>query len=198
MKNNPGRGRKDGSEPSSRGRRPAARAEKGESGLSGTQREKFRELLAGFNTAMLVTHAGPGSLRARPMAIAGVDANCDIWFISNRESAKVHEIEKDTRVLVTCQSGARSCLSIAGRASLSEEREKIRSLWNSSFLAWFPSGADDPDIVLVHVTGESGEYWDNTGINGVIFVYEALKAMVTGTTPQVREGKLHGQVKLGR
>ena len=40
-----------------------------------TESEKFHELLKGFDTAVLVTHAGEGRLRARPMVVAPVDDN---------------------------------------------------------------------------------------------------------------------------
>lgn len=163
--------------------------------MSQTQKEKFRELLADFDTAVLITHGGKTPFRARPMAIAGVDDNCDLWFISSRDSAKIHEIERDTRVMVSCQNGWTSCVCIAGRASLNFDTAKLQELWNPSYQVWFPKGVNDPDIVLIHVVGDQGEYWDNTGINRVNYVYQAIKAIVTGTTPDLREGDQHGQVK---
>src|SRR6185295_8594350 len=93
------------------------------------QTEKFRELLEDFDTAVLITHRRDTHLRARPMAVAHVEDNCDLWFITSEESAKVHEIEADTRVHVVCQSGRTSCVSISGHASLSRDRGRIRELW---------------------------------------------------------------------
>jgi general stress protein 26 len=158
--------------------------------------EKFHELLKDFDTAVLITHGEETHFRARPMAIARVDYNCDLWFITSEDSAKVHEIEADTRVQIVCQKGWTSCVSIAGRASLSRDRQKIRELWKTSYQVWFPRGVDDPNIVLLHVTGEHGEYWDNTGANRFTYVYRAIKAVVTGTTPEVTEGEQHGHVSL--
>src|SRR6187549_1353382 len=63
---------------------------------------KLYELLHGFSTAMLITHSG-GRLRARPMAIASLTESCELWFITGQDSAKAHEIERDTRVNVVCQ-----------------------------------------------------------------------------------------------
>jgi general stress protein 26 len=164
--------------------------------MSQSQKDKFRDLLSDFDTAVLITHAAGNCLRARPMAIAAVDQNCDLWFITGRDSAKAHEIEQNTRVHVVCQNGWKSCLSLSGRASLCCDPLKTRALWKSSYQAWFPLGVDDPDIGLIHVIGEQGEYWDNTGLKQFTYAYQTVKAIVTGTTPQVREGEQHGHVEL--
>ena len=83
-----------------------------------SQLEKFYNLLCGFDTAMLVTHSDDGELRARPMAIAKVDENCRTWFLTLEESGKVHEIEVDRRVNVTCQRERDLFLSLTGRGHL--------------------------------------------------------------------------------
>jgi len=158
--------------------------------------EKFFELLQGFKTAVLITHGRETHFRARPMAIARIEKNCDLWFITGRDSAKVHEIQEDTRVQVVCQDGRASCLSIAGLASLSHDRNMIQEAWQAEYKAWFPKGADDPNIVLIHVRGETGEYWDNTGVNRLAYAYQTVKAVVTGTVAEVQEGEQHGHVKL--
>jgi len=166
--------------------------------MSQNQKEKFRGLLSDFDTAVLITHGGKNAFRARPMAIAGVADDCDLWFIASRDSAKAHEIEKNARVQVVCQNGWSSCVSIVGWASLDFDRAKLQALWNSSYQVWFPLGVNDPEIVLIHVVGEQGEYWDNTGINRLTYVYQAIKAIATGTTPEIREGDQHGNIKLTR
>src|SRR5262245_4696933 len=128
-----------------------------------TEKERFRGLLRDFDTAVLVTRAN-GFLRARPMAIATVDENCDLWFVTGRDSAKTHEIEMDPRVCVICQSGWTSCVSFNGLASIDNDPVRIHALWKASYQAWFPLGVNDPQICLIHVVGEQGEYWDNTGL----------------------------------
>jgi general stress protein 26 len=158
----------------------------------------FREMLEDYSVAVLVTH-GQGSsapFRSRPMAIAQVDENCDLWFITSEESAKVHEIEADTRVHVICQDGHSNCLTISGRASLSHDRLRIQKLWKPTFKPWFPQGENDPNIVLIHVLGEHGEFWDSQGLNGIKYAFQAVKAAITGTTPKVEEGEQHGEVDL--
>lgn len=164
--------------------------------MSQTQSEKFRELLASFATAVLVTRGSRSTLHARPMAIARVDENCDLWFVTSRDSAKVHEIDVDTRAHVICQNGWSSCVCISGRATIDYDRERIRELWNASLQIWFPKGMNDPEITLIRVVGEQGEYWDNTGLNRITYLYQTIKAIVTGTTPEIKQGEQHGEVKL--
>ena len=163
-----------------------------------TQNEKFRERLNDFDTAVLITRGAQNSFCARPMAIAGIEDNCDLWFITNKESAKVHQIEKDTLVNIVCQHGWSSCVCATGRASLEHDASKLEQLWSAAYQVWFPLGMRDPDIVLIHVVLERGEYWDNTGINRFNYAFQAIKAIVTHKVPQVEEGKQHGIVHLSR
>ncbi len=160
------------------------------------QREHLYKLLKGFNTAMLVTHGDEDHLRVRPMAIAQVADDGQVWFITNVETAKAHEIEHDSRVHLVCQKDHTAYLSIGGRASLVHDRAKVGQLWNEMFRVWFPEGKDDPGIALIAVVPEIGEYWDNQGVNRIKYLFEATRAYVTGSTPHVEEGKEHGMARL--
>lgn len=160
------------------------------------QRERLLKLLKTFSTAMLITHAGDNHLRARPMAIAQVDGFGIIWFISAQDTAKIHEIEEDTRVHLVCQSDHSAYLSISGRGTLVNNREKIKDVWDESYKTWFPNGVDDPEIVLISVRLDEAEYWDNKGWNKVEYLLKTAKAYVTGTTPDVDEKERHDFVKL--
>ncbi len=158
--------------------------------------EKLYGLLTEFSTVMLITMGGPNRCNARPMAVARVDKNTDLWLFTSRDSEKVREIQADTQVQVHGQDGRENCVVIAGRATVVEDRAIIREVWKPSFKVWFPDGADDPNIVLLHIKGEQAEYWDNTGANKLSYLYQSLKALVTGTTPEIKEGEQHGNVTL--
>jgi general stress protein 26 len=160
--------------------------------------EKLYDLLKDFSTAMLITMGGPDSCHARPMAIAKVDENTDLWLFTARDSEKVREIEADSRVQVHCQEGWTKCVVIAGHATVVADRAVIREIWKPSFKAWFPDGAEDPNIVLLRIAGEYAEYWDSTGANRFRYAYQSLKALVTGTTAEIKEGEQHGKVNLPR
>jgi general stress protein 26 len=159
-----------------------------------TQSEHFRNLLEEFDTAVLITHGQRTHFHSRPMAIAHVEENCDLWFITSENAAKVHEIEADARAHVVCQNGRFNCVTVSGHASIVRDRARIDELWKPAYRVWFPEGVSDPSIVLIHLAGEHGEYWDNTGTEGIAYVYRAIKAAVTGTTPRIAEGEQHGHV----
>jgi hypothetical protein len=51
-------------------------------------------------------------------------------------------------------------------------------------------------IELIQVHPEQGEFWDKGGLNKIQFLFQAVKAIATGTTPDVNEGEQHGSVGL--
>jgi general stress protein 26 len=157
---------------------------------------KLQDLLEEFGVAMLATRTAEGQLRARPLALAEVQPDGTLWFLTDRQSGKVDELKRDGHVVVTMQSEAKF-LSFSGIASLVEDREKVARLWKLEWQVWFPGGQDDPNLVLLRVDGHAGEYWDNSGTSGLKYLFEAGKALVTGTRPDVdRDPKVHGKVDL--
>ena len=157
------------------------------------QADRLKALLNKFGTAMLVTHAGGDKMRARPMAIAHVEDNCDLWFITARETAKVHEIENEQAVTIVCQDGGELCVSFSGVAQLVDDRRKVYEFWNSGFEPWFPRGKDDPEIRLIFVRGDEAEFWDKKGASGVKYLFEKARRLAGGEHVQEKQ---HGKVKL--
>lgn len=145
---------------------------------------------------MLVTLDATQQFHSRPMAIARVDDDGRLWFLTAKESAKVHEIENDQHVHLTAQEGQSAFLSISGRADLLDDRAKVGELWKESFRVWFPGGKDDPNIELISVRPQRGEFWDSTGQKGARYLWESAKAYVSGTTPDIQEGDQHGVVRM--
>ncbi len=149
------------------------------------------DLMKDFRVAMLVTQelapafsdptnsALHSQLRARPMAIAEVSASNTICFSTSMTSAKIEEIRKHPDVLVTMQS-ATSYVSIGGRCVLSQDPAEISRLWNESWRIWFPTGKDDPELVLIRVPVETGEFWDLQGTKGIRFLWQATMAYFSG------------------
>lgn len=144
-----------------------------------TAQKQFKEILNDFSDAMLATRTADNYLHARPMHIVETDAEGGVWFVTDRHSAKVMEIENRPQVLVTMQGGGKY-LSLTGQASFSENRAKIDELWSEAWKIWFPDGKDDPDIMLLHVEPRIGEYWDNSGTDRFRYLYEAGKAYFQG------------------
>jgi len=160
------------------------------------QTRHFISLLKKFQNVMLVTHSGLHGFHSRPMAIAEVEDDGRLWFVTSVDTAKVHEIAVDSHVHLVAQDGNNAFLTITGRASLIGDREKTAHLWQEAFRVWFPRGKDDPDIELIAVRPERGEFWDNTGARRFKYLWEAAKAYMSGTTPDAEDGDMHGKVRL--
>jgi general stress protein 26 len=160
------------------------------------ERRHLAKLIEHFHTAMLVTHAaGDGSLRARPLSLADAHDHGLLYFSTSIGSAKVSELERTPKVAVTLQD-SRRYVSISGLARVSRDRALIDRLWSEAWRLWFPEGKGDPDLCIVEVTPHEAEYWDQTGVAGLRFVFEAAKAYATGTTPKSGESGDHAKVQV--
>ena len=142
-------------------------------------RQKFQDLLTGFSHGMLITKTPAGELHARPMALAEIAGNGDLWFATARDSCKVDEIRADEHVCVTFQDGSHY-VTVTGAAETVHDRAKIDQLWREAWKVWYPQGKDDPNLVLLKVKADTGEYWDNSSLEGLKYLFRAGKALVTG------------------
>lgn len=155
----------------------------------------FHSILSDYDTVMLICNAGD-KLNARPMAIAHLEDNCDLWFFTADHTEKTEELKNDSRTHITCQKDHGSYLSLSGTATVSHDRAKMKELWKESFRVWFPKGIDELNIALINVKAETGEYWDNRGAKGISYIFKALSSYISGTTPNMRDGEDHGKVQL--
>jgi general stress protein 26 len=163
-------------------------------GVAAQTRDKFRDLVRSFDTAMLVTQTPDGASHARPMGIAEISEDGDLWFVSRDDSAKTAEIRGDQRTLVTMQSSAKQ-LAIYGRARLVRDPQKIEALWREPWRVYFDD-KHDPRLVLIHVDAEEAEYWDNSGTAGLKYYLKAAAAYVTGKEmADPNDPSIHARVK---
>lgn len=153
------------------------------------------EALQKLDTVMVATTAQNGSLHARPMAVAEVTANGEMWFVTSQESGKTHEVETDGRTVVTGQQQG-LYVSLSGVLDLVEDRAKVAALWKEPWRAWFPEGKEDPSIVLLRLRPEIGEYWDQTGAKGLRYLFKAAKAVLDGKRVADDDPKQHAKVAM--
>jgi general stress protein 26 len=150
-----------------------------------------------FDTAMLITRTAHGEgLRARPMAIAQVDDSGDIWFISERHTGKIDEIQFHHKVHVTCQRDRDYYLSLSGMAELVDDRGKVADIWKEPYKVWFPNGKEDPDLVLIRLEPESAEFWDNAGEKKLQYTIDSIRAYMTGSKPDPARNDQYAAVQL--
>ncbi|MEP6608843.1 MAG: pyridoxamine 5'-phosphate oxidase family protein [Burkholderiaceae bacterium] len=158
------------------------------------QHERLYDLLKDFDTAMLVTRSADGHMHARPMAIAELGTDAHAYFVTSIDSPKASEIEAHPTVTLTFQS-SKQYASVSGQAEIVRDRALIERLYKEDWKIWFPKGKSDPSMSLIKFTAQDGEYWDNAGVQGLKFLYEAAKAYVKGETPK-EDRKQHAKVDL--
>jgi general stress protein 26 len=156
-------------------------------------RNHLHDLVSDFDVAMLVTQTAT-TMHARPMAIACLQDDIVAYLVTDIDSLKVDEISANPHALLTFQS-AKKFASVRGEVAVTRDPQLIEKLWKEVWKVWFPHGKSDPNIALLKFTAHAGEYWDNTGVQGLKFVYAAAKAYVTGETPQPDEAQ-HAKVAL--
>ena len=156
-------------------------------------RKNLHDLMDDFDVAMLVTHSG-NAMHARPMAIACLENGTDAYLVTDIKSLKVDEINANQHALLTFQS-ARKFASVRGELTVLQDRRLIEKLWKEVWKVWFPEGRSDPNIAVLKFTAQEGEYWDNAGMQGLKYVYDAAKAYVTGETLKTDNAQ-HGKVHL--
>ena len=150
------------------------------SGAGRAEVEKLGDLIKDIQYAMLTTVCADGTLRSRPMQTQQALFDGTLWFFTDVESAKVHEVEGERHVNVAYGDPAHNrWVSVAGTAQVVRDHSKIKELWTPPLKAWFPKGQDDPSIALLRVDVSGAEYWDAPSTKMVKLV-GFVKAIVTG------------------
>ena len=119
-----------------------------------------------------------GTLVSRPMAVQDTEFDGNLWLLATKDSPKIAQIKSDAHVGVTYMSND-TWFSIDGHAELVDDRQRIHDYWNPFVQAWFTDGPDDPNITLIKVVGERGEWWETKG-NRVTSTLGMLRSAVTG------------------
>jgi general stress protein 26 len=165
--------------------------------LSGEQGlKKIAELLKGIRIAMVNTAARDGSISARPMAIQEKTFDGKLWFLTRVRSEKVDEVLEDQHVTLTLtDTSDAKYLTLKGRASVTQDRAKIRELWSSMYRAWFPVGESDPEIAVLRVDVTEAEYWQASS-SSLVRSAKYLAAAITGNKSKTSVGEA-GRVLLG-
>jgi len=156
--------------------------------------EELDKLIEGIETAMFTTRRHDGHLVSRPMATQARISDADLWFVTNVETNKLDELAMDPNVCCSYYNGkTREWVSVSGVARVSRDRKRIRELYQPDWKAWFGDeggarngGPDDPRLVLILVEADSVVYMKNDKPRPLI-LWEVLKGIVTGSTPDIGE-----------
>lgn len=152
--------------------------------------DKLREMIKDIDFCMLTTIDELGDPHSRPMSSNGdIDPNGDLWFFTNASSHKVSEVKESPKVNVSfADPDKQRYVSVTGVAHSVRDRQKIDELWRPEFKMWFPKGKDDPEIALLKVSLEKGEYWDSPS-STIGFALSFVSSLVTGKQPEFGENR---------
>ena len=120
------------------------------------------QLVEKIGFCMLASFDGD-KIRSRPMAAYVEGEEGAIYFLTDKDSDKEEEVAARHEVnLAFADAGAQTYVSVTGRASLSNDRDRIRQIWSPAAKAWW-DGPEDPSIRLLKIEADDAQYWDSPG-----------------------------------
>jgi general stress protein 26 len=136
-------------------------------------------LIKEIPVAMVVTRDANGeSLRARPMAARPALEEGAIYFLTDVDSPKAGEIQRDDMIcLALADHKSKKYLSISGHAEIIDDRDRIKQIWSIFDRAFWPDESD-PRIRILRVTPESAEFWEGAG--AVVTAVKLATATLSG------------------
>src|ERR1700712_4718370 len=122
---------------------------------------KIKEMVDQAKSCFFCSNIKTGlPLSTRPMSVQKIDDEGNFWFLSANDSHKNDELIHDPFVHLLFQGSAHSdFLNIYGIGTVSEDKEKIKELWEPILKTWFTEGVDDPRISVIKVDQTEGYYW---------------------------------------
>ncbi len=154
--------------------------------------EQIREVVKKSVSCFFCTAVSRGDTGAtRPMSVQEVDDAGNLWFLSATDSHKNRELAEDPSVRLFFQGSEHAgFLTLTGRASVSQDKRRIKALWQSVLKTWFTEGEDDPRISVIKVVPQGGYYWDNKHGTAVAGIKMLVGAAIGKTLDDSIEGRL--------
>lgn len=154
--------------------------------------KRVKDMTDDAESCFFVTAAATGETNGvRPMSVRKADDAGNLWFLSASDSHKNQELASNPALKLYFQIGAHSgFLELEGKAEVSQDRSKIKELWNPLLKTWFTEGEDDPRITVIRFVPQTGYYWDNKHGDVVAGVKVAVGAVLGKTLDDSIEGRL--------
>jgi general stress protein 26 len=152
--------------------------------------KKFKKLINDINVCMFITN-NQNDDHTRPMATIEVEDNGTLWFYTDIRSIKVEEVSQEKNVhLVYAHPGKESYVDVCGKANVITDKKLIKDKWKTIVKAWFPKGADDPNLALLKVVPTNIYYWDSETGKMIAFLKMAASVVAGKKLADGAEGKL--------
>jgi general stress protein 26 len=111
----------------------------------------------------LLTAAGAGGTRARPMGRVPRDADEEEWtlrFLTDGLSPKVADLRRVGSASVILQHDPDDAfVTLAGTASLAEGKPEIHRRWKAAYVTYFPDGPDRSSAIFFTIDVARIELW---------------------------------------
>jgi len=147
------------------------------------------KLIKDIRFAML-THRHPdGKLHSHPLTTQNrsLDPGDPLYFFVSKKTELGQRLLADGAVCVTYADHDKDIyVSVSGEAKISNDAATKKRLFNALSKAWFPGGAEDPDLELVELAIQDAEYW-NVRESKTTQVFKMATAAVSGHPPEMGE-----------
>lgn len=130
--------------------------------------KKVHDLISGMDVAMVTTvdsSSPQGRLTSRPLSTQVSEEEGDVLFLVRRSSPVASDVSVDPRVNVA-YSSMKAWVSLSGHATLVEDRALVEQLWSKGADAFMDGGPDNPDNVVLRVSGDTAHYWGGESLVG--------------------------------
>ena len=153
--------------------------------------ETLWNLIKDIKFGMLTHRHSTGMMHSCPLTTQNkaLDEDSVLYFFISRKSELASAMAADANVNVSyADPGDDSYVSVSGVSAIVEDQAKKQALWSSVAKAWFPGGANDPDLALLAVTIHHAEYWD-VKESKMMQLAKMATAAFTGKQPHLGEHK---------
>lgn len=167
--------------------------------------EELYSLIEEMETAMMTTQQADGQMVTRPMATQTQAGIGDLYFVTDIDSKKVEDLRQNPQInLGYLNTSNYEWVSVTGTATISQDRAKIKELYQPDWKAWFgdeggakDGSSDDPRLALIVVDANNVRYLKAKHSKPVA-LFQIAKGMVTGTQPDLGREEQLGDGELPR
>jgi general stress protein 26 len=147
------------------------------------------KLIKGNRFGMLTHRHTDGKLHAHPLTTQNrsLDPGEPLYFFVSKQTEVGQRLRADGNVCISFSDPDKDVyVSVSGQARISEDMATKKRLFNALAKAWFPGGAEDPDLELVEVEVQHAEYW-NIKESKTKQLLKMATAAVSGNPPEMGE-----------
>lgn len=132
--------------------------------------EKVYAVMKKMDIAMVTSvdsSSAEGRLTSRPLSTQVHEEDGDVLFLVRASSPLARDVEANPQVNVA-YSSMKAWVSLAGTATLVQDRALIEQLWSKGADAFMDGGPENPDNVILKVHGDTAEYWGGESMVGTV------------------------------